>query len=301
MSRRLLKLGVSFAVLFGLIWWADAQMIADLLRGADIVWLGAALVTLTALTFLMAKRWQIVATALDIELPFSRAVAEYYIAQLFNAVLPGGVLGDVSRAVRIRQEGDLVRAAQSVAAERVIGQIMIFALMGVGFACALLIPGGTDWPSVAWLGIFALGCAAGAAIVVARHDTATSRFLRLIFDLMRQSRLIINTLITAALLIFSLYACARATGTVIPLGDLFTLIPLILSAMLIPLSVGGWGWREGAGAALFPLIGASPSAGIATGIAYGAVMTLAALPAVLFLTKTQRSKPFPHITKLDMP
>ncbi|WP_168769393.1 hypothetical protein [Yoonia sediminilitoris] len=49
--------------------------------------------------------------------------------------------------------------------------------------------------------------------------------------------------------------------------------------MLVPLSVAGWGWREGAAAVLFPPTGATPSVGIAMGIAYGAIMTIAALPA----------------------
>lgn len=46
---------------------------------------------------------------------------------------------------------------------------------------------------------------------------------------------------------------------------------------------GGWGWREGAAAALFPLIGATPSAGIATGVAYGAMMMIAAIPGLFFV------------------
>ena len=301
MMMRVLKLGVSLAVLGLLIWWADTGTIIDRLRHADLVWLGIAMATLTALTFLMARRWQIVAEALGIELPFSRALAEYYLAQFLNTVLPGGVLGDVGRAVRIRREGDLLRAAKSVVAERVIGQVTLFVLMAVGFFCALLVPGGIDWPALTWLGIVALICAFFAAIAVARTDSSSGRFLRLIVDLLQQTRVLVYSLIIAALLIFSFYACARATGTVIATSDLLTLVPLILSAMLVPLSVGGWGWREGAAAALYPLIGASAAAGIATGIAYGAMITLAALPAVLFWAMAHRSSSLPQPTGLNTP
>jgi uncharacterized membrane protein YbhN (UPF0104 family) len=299
MMMRLVKLSVSLVVLALLIWWADSQVVAERLQGADPAWLAIALLTLTALTFLMAKRWQIVATALHIELPYKRAVAEYYISQLVNLVLPGGVVGDVSRAIRIRHDGDLVRAAQSVAAERLIGQVAIFVLMSFAFALALLIPGGIEWPPLVWLGLIALIGAGFVTVVLARGETPTARFLRLVIDLMRNSYLILNALAVTVLLVFSFYACARGTGTVIPTSAAFTLIPLILSSMLIPLSVGGWGWREGAAAALFPLIGASPSAGIATGIAYGAMMTVAALPALLFLANSRQQTPIPNITKLD--
>ncbi|MEM7471856.1 MAG: lysylphosphatidylglycerol synthase transmembrane domain-containing protein [Pseudomonadota bacterium] len=290
MMLRIAKLAVPLAVLALLMWWADAEAVIQRLQGADLVWLGIAVVTLTALTLLMAKRWQIVTVALNMELPFGRAIREYYISQLVNLVLPGGVAGDVGRAIRTRHEGDLVRAAQSVAAERFLGQIALFVVMGVAFAFAMLVPGGIDWPSFIWLGIAALFGAAAVFVVLARTHTATGRFLRVVADLMSNAGLILNAVVITALLVFSLYACARATGTVIPLNAVFTLIPLILSTMLIPLSVGGWGWREGAAAALFPIIGASPSAGIAMGIAYGAMMTIAALPALVFLAGPLESK-----------
>ncbi|GIT89503.1 lysylphosphatidylglycerol synthase transmembrane domain-containing protein [Roseobacter sp. OBYS 0001] len=300
MMRWFLKLAVSGAVMAGLLWWVDPMVVIRQLRDADLKWLCAAFVSLTALTALMARRWQIVAQALGIRLSFAHAWSEYYVAQLANMALPGGVIGDVGRAFRIRRQGDLMRAAQSVAAERLIGQISIFALMAVGFAAALMIPGGVNWPVWTWLGI-ALFCAAlGSAVILARGASASARFMRLALELIRAPRLIGYSLVIAALLVFSFYACARATQTIIPLQDLATLVPLILCSMLIPLSIGGWGWREGAAAALFPMIGASPGAGVAAGIAYGAVMLLAALPAVLIAMKSTQTHPLPHTSKMDV-
>ncbi|MEP4194783.1 MAG: lysylphosphatidylglycerol synthase transmembrane domain-containing protein [Aliishimia sp.] len=280
--KRIANVTVSVVVLGLLIWWADAVAVLAHLHGALIGWLVLAAISLTALTFLMARRWQIVARALDIEISYARAVAEYYIAQLVNLVLPGGVVGDVARAVRVRHAGDMVRAAQSVAADRIVGQVVMFAVLGAGLIVALVVPGGIAWPTFAWL-----GCGVGLGgvafvFVVSRRESATGQFLALILRLLQNLHLLALAVIITALLIFSLYACARATGTSIPASGWFTLIPLILSAMLIPLSVGGWGWREGAAAALFPLIGATPSAGIAMGIAYGAMMMIAALPGLYF-------------------
>lgn len=300
MTRWLFKLAISCAVMAALLWWADPVVVANQLRDADVAWLGAAFVSLTLLTALMARRWQIVAQVLDIRLTFAQAWSEYYVAQLANMALPGGVVGDVGRAFRIRRQGDLVRAAQSVAAERLIGQISIFALMAVGFACALMIPGGTAWPQLAWLGIVGFCAVIVIAAIFARGTSASARFVRLSLALLKAPRLIGYTGIITALLIFGFYACARATQTIIPLHDLATLVPLILCAMLIPLSVGGWGWREGAAVALFPLIGASPGAGIAAGIAYGSVMLLAALPAVLIALKPMNPHPLSNPSKMDV-
>jgi uncharacterized membrane protein YbhN (UPF0104 family) len=298
--RRTANVGMSLGVLGLLIWWADAQTVFGHLRGASIGWLVLAGVSLTALTFLMAKRWQMVADAVDIQISYPRAVAEYYIAQLVNAVVPGGVVGDVARAVRVRHAGDLVRAAHSVAADRLVGQVVMFAVLGAGLCTALLVPGGIAWPAIAWLGL-ALGCVvAGIGVFLARQNTATGQFLALLLRVLQDLRLVTLALIITALLIFSLYACARATGTLIPPAGWFTLIPLVLSAMLIPLSVGGWGWREGAAAALFPLIGAAPSAGVAMGIAYGAMMLITALPGLYFAMRASVSPPLKSNRQMEI-
>jgi uncharacterized membrane protein YbhN (UPF0104 family) len=300
MMMRTIKLAVSFGVLAALIWWADAARIAARLRDADLAWLALALLSLTALTLLMARRWQIVAARLALVLPYRAALGEYYIAQMVNLVLPGGVLGDVGRAVRVRNQGTMVCAAQSVAAERIIGQATLLALMGVAFTIALILPGGIAWPLFAWGGILLLLVALGVVLVFATGTSAIARFLAFVLSCFRDLRLVAYALGIAGLLILSLYACAHATGTVIPPDGWFTLIPLILSAMLIPLSVGGWGWREGAATALFPLIGAAPDAGVAMGIAYGAMMMIAALPALYFLMRTPASQTQPNNSGLDL-
>lgn len=291
MGKIWLKIAVSIAVLVGVFMIADTSSIVDRLKTADLLWLGVALLCLTALTFLMAKRWQLTAQTLEIELSYRRAVREYYLAQLVNLILPGGVAGDAARAIRLRTEGDLIRTSQSVVLERLIGQIVMFGLMFIGFVFALIIPGGLAWPSWIWAVLLGGAIAVTLGVQLGKRKGAVATFLRLVGQCLRDPKQIILSTIIAFVINVSFYACAKATGTVLPISALFTLIPLILSSMLIPVSVGGWGWREGAGAALFPLAGASASAGIATGIAYGAMMLVAALPAVILIalpnSKTQ--------------
>lgn len=284
--KHALNILVSLGILGLLVWWADVGTVTDQLRGASVVWLGWALAALTAATVLMALRWQIVARKFEIDIGLSNAVAEYYIAQLVNLCLPGGIAGDVTRAVRARHGANLTQAAQSVAAERIIGQGVMFTVLSGSLVVALCVPGGLAWPPQTWLALLAgLGCVL-AVIVLSRRSGATGRFLREVMRLLARVRLTLLSLVIAALLILSFYACARATGTTVPPAGWLTLVPLVLSAMLIPLSVGGWGWREGAAAALFPLIGATPSAGIVAGIAYGAMMIVAALPGLYFLWRS---------------
>jgi hypothetical protein len=48
--------------------------------------------------------------------------------------------------------------------------------------------------------------------------------------------------------------------------------------MLIPISVSGWGLREGAAAALLPIAGATASGGLAASVAFGLTFIAAVLP-----------------------
>jgi uncharacterized membrane protein YbhN (UPF0104 family) len=210
-------------------------------------------------------------------------VREYYFAQLFNMILPSGIAGDAARAIRLRKDGDLSRATQSVVLERLTGQIAAFGLMSIGFSVVLVVPGGVVWPQWIWL---ILAC--GLAIVWLRPAWVTRNckvalFLNHLRGILFDPRQISISGMSAVLISVSFFACAKATGTTLPFSTLFTAIPLILTAMLVPLSIGGWGWREGAAAAIFPLIGASSDAGIATGVAYGMMLLIAAIPAVILI------------------
>lgn len=290
MVKTVLKLAASLGVLAVLFAYMDTEAILARLRDANLAWLVCAVAVLTVLTLLMARRWQLTAHALGFELSFSRAVSEYYIAQFLNLVLPGAVAGDAARAMRLRTEGDLARAAQTVLIERLIGQSSIFMMMFVGFTVALLVPSGAPWPTITWAWLaLALAIALGA-MIYARTGRRFANFLATALRLMRRPQQIVISALIAVLISVAFYACARATGTVLPLAALFTLIPLLLTAMLIPFSVGGWGWREGAAAALFPMVGALPSAGVAAGIAYGAMMLVAALPAAFLLFLAPREQ-----------
>jgi glycosyltransferase 2 family protein len=88
--------------------------------------------------------------------------------------------------------------------------------------------------------------------------------------------------------------CARATGTALPLAAILALVPLILLTMVLPLTIGGWGLREGAAAALFPLAGASAAAGLATSIAFGLMLLVSVLPGLVALWPVPRARADPR-------
>ena len=143
---RAVQLAVACGLL-ALLWHvADGAAAARLLAGANPLWLMAAMAVLTLQTGLSALRWRLTAAQLGISLGLGVAVREYYLSQIVNQALPGGVIGDAGRVVRSRQAAGLMAAGQAVVFERLAGQIALFAFMTLGFLASLILPGGLDWP-----------------------------------------------------------------------------------------------------------------------------------------------------------
>ncbi|WP_244297701.1 lysylphosphatidylglycerol synthase transmembrane domain-containing protein [Streptomyces griseoflavus] len=117
------------AILAVLLWRLDTGPLLEGLRRIDgpalLAGIGIGLVT----TVFSAWRWALVARGIGIRLPLGAAVADYYRALFLNAALPGGVLGDVHRAVRHgRSAGDMGRGVRAVVLERTAGQVALFAV-----------------------------------------------------------------------------------------------------------------------------------------------------------------------------
>jgi uncharacterized membrane protein YbhN (UPF0104 family) len=69
---------------------------------------------------------------------------------------------------------------------------------------------------------------------------------------------------------------------------LMALCTVLLLSMVIPLTVAGWGIREGAAALLWPLAGLPAEQGVALSVGYGALMFIGSCPGALVLLKGRR-------------
>jgi uncharacterized membrane protein YbhN (UPF0104 family) len=281
----------------------DGPAAARSLAAADLRWLGLAWLALGLQTVFCALRWRLTARQLGIGIGAGRAIAEYYLSQVVNQSLPGGMIGDAGRAVRSRGAAGLKAAGQAVIFERLAGQVAMFALFAVAFVVTLALPGGLDWPR--WLavpvGLFVAGGLAlpllaelarflpgapGRAVLGLRRALHTALAAPAVWP--AQVALSVGT----TLCILAAFAfCARAVGVTLDLAAITALVPLILFTMLIPISVSGWGLREGAAAALLPLAGAAASDGLAASVAFGLTFIAAVLPGVLALPLKPPAQP----------
>jgi hypothetical protein len=90
-------------------------------------------------------------------------------------------------------------------------------------------------------------------------------------------QLISSSIIVASYLLTFVIA-ARAIGSYTPLATLVPLIPIVLLAMLLPISIAGWGVREGVAALLWAAAGLSAVEGAAISATYGLLILISSLP-----------------------
>lgn len=304
MARIALRWLVSLAVLAALLWWLEPGRIAAELSDIQISWLLLALLSATVPTVLSAWRWRFTAARLSLRLSWRTAIGDYYLAGFVNQVLPGGVIGDAWRAQRHAQSsGRRGPAWRAVILERASGQLVVM-LMAV--LSVLLYPpwreaisanlgplGGTGRQGLALSLPLLLAVIAYATrqrwqpwLKVFGRDIGRALLARRVwpFQLLSSSVIVLSYLLVFAL-------AARGIGLDMPVPGLMLLALPVLLAMLIPLSVAGWGFREGAAAGVWLLSGLPPEQGVAVSVAYGLIVLLASLPGTLVLAVRPSARP----------
>jgi glycosyltransferase 2 family protein len=282
---RLVRAALSLALL-ALVWQAvDGAAVLERLAALDLVWILAAIALLQGQTLLSALRWRLTAARLGQPMLLGHAVREYFLSQTVNLTLPGGVVGDAARAVRGRGMAGLERASQAVLFERLSGQAaLVVVTLGAG-GLSLVVPGGVSPPAALIGGFVLLGGAVfvavlGLLLAARRRPRLAAWWQALRWSVLhRDVRLhqSILSLGTVATNVLSFAAAAAAVGVLLPPAAIFSVVPLVLFAMLLPFTIGGWGLREGAAVALLPLVGATPEAAFTASAAFGIAFLLASL------------------------
>jgi len=279
---------VSAGLLLGLAWWLDVGRVGERLGQLRSAWVLAAVVVSLAQVAASGWRWVFTARRLGLTLSFSHAVREYYLAMFLNQVLPGGVLGDVSRAWRHGRAQEVGPAVRAVILERASGQIVMLVATVAGLMVALpparaaSIGGGTV---VAFLGVlFGLGRTrirrwARAPLVAPLWDDA----FRAMLTMEALPWQVLSSVVVTATYVATYLMAAGAVGVEAPVGVVGPLVPAVLMSMVVPVTVAGWGVREAAAAVVWSLAGLSASDGVAVSVAYGLIVFVTTLPGALVL------------------
>jgi hypothetical protein len=202
------------------------------------------------------------------------------------------VLGDVHRGARHGQDThDVMRGLRAVAWERTAGLLVQVAL-------ALLVLLVMPSPLRTWmplvLAIFvvvAVMVALAMRLLPHQGQTRLARAGRAIRTDVRAALLdkgawpaVFGSSVIVVIGHASVFViAARRAAPGAPLTQLVPLAALVMLAMTVPLSIGGWGPREGVAAWAFGAAGLGIANGVAAAAAYGVMSFVATLPAVAAL------------------
>jgi len=299
----LLRIAASIVILAALARILDVDLILARLGSLTPTWVALGLGLSLAQGLTLAWRWRFTAARLGIELPYRLALEEYYLGNFLNQVLPGGVVGDISRAWRhARTDAPSGSAVRAVIIERLSGQVVMTAVAVLSLAMLPIVVGGFD--PLRGLGLIAVLAAVGLGLMrlaSARtsrtsdvdqpaSDPPPSLLGRFASDahvavLHREALplqaataiFVVGTYITIYLI------GARAIHDTTPAALLAPLVAPVLMTMLLPVSVAGWGVREVAAAALWGAVGLTPEDGVAISVTYGLLVLVSTIPGALVL------------------
>jgi len=196
----------------------------------------------------------------------------------------------------------VVRGLRAVGWERLWGQV----IQAVVTAVVLLSLPSPVRPALPYVLAGVAGAAGCAALVVRgaarRGRSRLTRTARAVSDDLRHVLLAPDVWPQVALASVLVVAghtatfviAARVAGSTAPLGELVALLMVVQTAVVIPLSIGGWGLREGAAAWAFAAAGLGAATGITIATLYAVLMLAAFAPgAGLLLADAVRRRRYP--------
>lgn len=249
------------AVLLGLVLaQVDFSSAASSLADAQWEWFAAAIALMAAAILVGGARWYVLLRAAEIAAPRRTAMRAFSLAYFLNSVLPTSVGGDAVRAWIVgRPSGQVVLAATSVVLDKLTALVCLFV---VAWTALLLDPssvpssvaGSFVWTTVLFAAVLAVFAAAAAGStrlarrLPKRAETAAEQAWGALKGWMRSLRLVLVVFALGVAYqvmgIGVLVLLAEAIGFKLPFALAAVAAAVVLVAMLLPISIGGFGVRE---------------------------------------------------------
>jgi uncharacterized membrane protein YbhN (UPF0104 family) len=266
----------------------------------DVRWFALGVLTTIPQLAGSALRWSFAAKRLNAPLPFSRALAEYYVSSLINQLLPTGMAGDALRITRHASFTDVAqpayaRSMRAVVFERTAGQLVLWCCV------ALSTPlWGGPWSITlsVGLGLLVVGSLLLLALRARTPKHLPRTWLAGVLDdtaraLVDRGAVRVHLATSLLTLVFcvAMFGCAaRAISAPLELAMLVRIAPLVLVSMALPVSFAGWGVRELATTALYAASGLDPGVGATTAVVYGLMSLVGSLPGAVLAFSSQAAK-----------
>ena len=245
---------------------------------------------------LSAYRWMYISSKNGSEMNFLYCLKFYYISTFINNILPGGVVGDIYRAYCARESDNnlinLSKSVQGIVFERLSGQIMMFFIFLLSLTFFFLI--NAKYVAFLYTVIPVLSITFIIYIVVKKmyfnkisSNEIIINFKKIFSGIIFWNHTIISFFVVLSYIVIYIIS-AEAIGLSIDYFTFFVFTPIVLFSMTLPVSIGGWGVREGTALLIAFLLGLSASSSISVAVMYGILNLFCSLPGLFFLLSLRK-------------
>lgn len=300
--RRTALIGLKLAVSGALAWWVisrvDITDSAGRLAALDIGWGLTALAAFVVLLIVSGFRWFAFTRALTIPAAPHATIRINFVASFLGQVLPAGIGVDAVRVWLLTRRGGRVGAGiASVALDRLTGLAALLLMIAV-FLPLLFARVEDEGARIAIIIVLAGGV--GAFILLFLLSLVPQRFdqfgpmrsLARTIVLARQQGLSRRPALTSLALSIVIHLIsvavvgllAKGIALDIPTTTLLALVPTVMLLATLPISLAGWGVREGAMVTALSYVGINAGDALALSVLFGFATIVASLPgAILWL------------------
>jgi len=291
----LLRLAITAAILTVILRAIDIKQVLQILQHAQLSLLVLAILLQFGSTAVSAYRWQIIMQNLGFGQTFSVYWQSYFKGMFFNQGLPTSIGGDAVRVLDVAAHGFRKRdVLYGVMVDRAVG---LGALMLLSLLAYLLKPDLLPMQVYRPMLMLIVTGLTGflGLLIVGKMQWLNSLpkllFLKIISDrlylIFRTKRLLLITLslLIPFLALLGFFATGWALGLRYDLMIYFAIVPVAIILTIIPVSIAGWGVREGALVGLFSLIGANKAIVLTMSLLYGLTLIIVSLPGLFTFLK----------------
>jgi hypothetical protein len=261
--------------------------------------LAALLSQLTSFT-IAAYRWQLIVKRLGFNAPFPFYLASYFKGAFFNQGLPTSIGGDGVRIYDCAQlTGSAEEAFYGVFIDRIIGLAGLLLLNIIALLLNnSLLPTQVYYPLLLTLIALVTGLLLlfflrnFSFFTVGKYlgflGRLSDRYFQVHSSLPALFSQISLSLLIHLLSMTTFFFLGQGIGLPFSVQIYLVMIPPVILLTLLPISLAGWGLREGAMVAFFLLIGAEKSQILTLSLLYGLVLLVASLPGVIVLIRNNK-------------
>lgn len=303
MWRTLAKLAVSGLMIWLVLRTQDLGELAHRMASVSGSALVLSILSIPLMSILPALRWSIILQTMGQRVSLRATYPQVMMGVFFNQCLPFS-MGDVVRMWFAHRAGlSPTVAVNSVLLDRLVGALAL--LLMVTFALPHFFALSPS-PAVKLATVLVLAAGYLGVALLAVLDRFIRRFgetriggmlVRLAVDLRRLVTLrreAAQTLVCGIVVQFAsavmVYALARDLDLPVNAADCLFVVPIANLIQTLPISIGGWGVREGVFVAAFGLVGLAAPSALALSALFGLVTALGSLPGGVFWLLQKRAE-----------